>query len=346
MATSWFWHRCRLLVIPLVAVALQLVVGTATPTAFAAEQQSGPHTWNVTVGVQTPNGAISGMIFTPNHIWVKQGDTVKWTVDAQEIHTVSFGEPPPPSGGGGNLPPIVNVFQQLLPLFATPAGGSTFTGAGFYNSGLMTTVPTAAGFPDAQQTYSLTINAPVGDYMFYCLVHGPMMSQMVTVIPDTQPYPFTQQQYDVQAAQQRAKVIAQGWGAYGSTQGLTHGDTVYAGSAVESGQADVMRFMHSNTVVKVGDEVTFTNLTGDPHTVTIGSEEAIPFGGLVESGNLQDVHLGDNVSSGVFGHLFGEAAGVDLPDSVSFRFAEPGIYHFFCIFHDYQGMVGTITVVG
>lgn len=340
------WLRHRIFAVALIAVALPLVVFSATtPAAFASAQSSGPRTWHVTVGVQTANGAISGMVFTPSHIWVKHGDTVVWTVGSQEIHTVSFGAPPADTddeGAEGITNPIANALEELEEQFGTPAGGHSFTGAGYYNSGVMTTVPAASGFPGALHSYALTINAPVGDYTFYCLVHGPMMSQTVTVIASAQRYPFTQEQYNQQAARQRAEVFEQGWRAYARTQNSLPRNTVYLGSRVDSGQADVMRFIRTNTVVKVGSWVTFANNSMSPHTVTIGSEAALPFGGLIESGDLSNVRRGENVSSGLFGAAF---TGFGVPASVKFRFTQPGVYHVFCIFHDYMGMMGTITVV-
>jgi plastocyanin len=337
MRNTGFMRRGQLLVIALVAGALAFAVGTPTRAAFAAESATTvPHAWFVTVGVQTANGTISGMVFTPSQIYVKAGDTIVWTVGAKEIHTVTFGNPPAVTdneAAEGIANPIDNAFEEAGELFATPAGGGTFTGAGYYNSGLMTTVPAAAGFPHAQQQYALRIDAPVGAYTFYCLVHGRMMSQVVHVIPDGQAYPFTQADYDAQAAQQRDNVFAQGWQAFGQTNANLAKGTVSVGSSVDSGQADVMRFVRSNTSIKVGGSVTFHNTTFTPHTVTIGVEQ----GTFAQYGNLNSVHLGDNVSSGIFGAAFGQT-------SVTFRFVQPGVYHYFCMLHDYEGMVGTIIV--
>ena len=342
------WRSLRMVAVALVAVALPLVADTFAAPVSAHGSDSAPRTWHVTVGVQTPTGRVGGMIFTPSHIWVKQGDTIVWTVGSQEIHTVTFGAPPPDTDdetAEPPLPPLINAFEELEEAAFPPAGSHTFTGSGFYNSGVMTTVPAASGFPTAAQHYSLQIEAAPGDYFFYCLVHGPMMSQTVTVIPNDQAYPFTQSQYDAQAATARAKVFAQGFRAFARTEQIVGRNTVYAGSAVDSGMADVMRFVRGNTVVKAGSWVTFTNKTGDPHTITIGDENAIPGGGLLPFGNLADIEPGMNYSSGVIGSVFGQAIGVSLPDSTSFHFTHPGVYHFFCIFHDYEGMSGTITVV-
>lgn len=335
MRSTGFLRRWQWLVIAPVVAALALTMWTPSPAARAA----GSRTWHVTVGVQTANGAISGMIFTPSQIFVKRGDTIVWNVGAKEIHTVTFGAPPTDTddeGGEGIPDPLDNAFEELIEQFSTPAGGASFDGVSYYNSGIMTTVPEASGFPQAIGRYTLTINAPVGNYMFYCLVHGPMMSQVVHVIPSDQAYPFTQAQYNSQAAQQRGHVFAQGWRAYAKTVSSLARNTVSVGSSVDSGQADVMRFLHTNTTIKAGQSVTFINTTADPHTVTIGAEQ-----GILGYGDLNNVRRGDNVSSGVFGAAF---TGFGLPTSVTFRFTQPGVYHFFCVFHDYMGMVGTITV--
>lgn len=339
MRNSGFLPRSIMGVVATVGMAISLVLGTTATTAFAAEH----HTWHVTVGVQTSNGAISGMAFTPSNIFVKRGDTVVWTVGSKEIHTVSFGNPPADTdneAAEGITNPIVNNFEEVEELFGKTAGGSSFTGTGYYNSGVMTQAPAASGFPGALQHYSLTINAPVGNYTFYCLVHGPIMTEVVHVIPNSQAYPFTQHQYNEQAEHQRAAIFAQGRRAWDRTEDNLAPNTVSVGFSVDAGQADLMRFVLKNTTVEVNTPVKFTNVSMDPHTVTIGSEAAMPFGGLVPFGNLSNVKLGQNVSSGVFGAAF-----APLPTSVTFRFTQPGVYHYFCIFHDNQGMVGTITVV-
>lgn len=340
MRITRYLRHFRFLVVTMLAVALPLVVGVSMPTAAAASHR----TWFVTVGAQTSSGAFSGMVFTPKEIFVKQGDTVVWTVGSQEIHTVAFGKPPADTdneSAEGITNPIQNAFEELIELFATPAGGSSFDGKSYHNSGIMTTVPVASGFPQAIRRYSLTINAPVGNYTFYCLVHGPMMSQVVHVIPNSQAYPFTQSQYNQQAAAQRAAIFAQGRAELARTLNGLPSNVVYAGPKVSIGQADVMRFIRQNVTIKVNGTVTFINASMDPHTVTIGLEKNIPGGGLLQFGDLHNIKQGQSVSSGLFGAGF---SFLGVPKSVTFRFIQPGVYHYHCIFHDYQGMVGTITV--
>lgn len=108
-----------------------------------------------------------------------------------------------------------------------------------------------------------------------------------------------------------------------------------------AGQDNTMRNIRRNTTVKVNSSVTFTNTSMSPHTVTFGSEAALPFGGLIAHSVLSNVWLGENVRTGLFGRRF---TGFGLPTSVGFRFTEPEVYHVFCIFYDYMGMARTITV--
>lgn len=338
MRNTGFVRRYQWLVVAAVIAALALAAGAPSQAAHA----DGHTTWQVTVGVQTANGAISGMIFAPDQISVHAGDSIVWTVRSKEIHTVTFGNPPADSDDESAEPPtdpLDNGFEELIETLATPAGGASFDGVSYYNSGIMTTTPADAGFPQAIQQYALTINAPVGDYTFYCLVHGPMMSQVVHVIPDSQAYPYTQRQYDAQAKRERAQVFAQGRRAYARTLASLAPNTVSVGSSVDSGNADLMRFIRPNTAIKVGQSVTFINATADPHTVTIGAEQP----GLLPYGDPTNVRQGDNVSSGLFGAAF---TGDGLPESVTFTFTQPGVYTYYCVFHDYMGMVGTITVTG
>lgn len=131
---------------------------------------SGPiHT--ALVGLGNGFGA-SALQFLPGNITLRRGEYVIWAMpDPFEIHTVTFtsGAPPPefvqpqpqPSG-----PP-----RLLIPAnVASPAGGQSYTGQGYANSGIMTN----------GDAYALRFDAPAGTYDFLCLVH-PFMTGRITV---------------------------------------------------------------------------------------------------------------------------------------------------------------------
>src|SRR6266446_4501867 len=65
-------------------------------------------TWQVAAGAQNMDKARQVLAFLPNEIWIHAGDTVNWTVGADEIHTVTF----------------FTVGQVRLHLFAGPPGRS------------------------------------------------------------------------------------------------------------------------------------------------------------------------------------------------------------------------------
>jgi len=110
------------------------------------------------------NFGVSADVFVPGNVTVKRGDSVVWYwPDPFNVHTVTFssGTTPPdliqprpqPSG-----PPQL-VFPANV---ASPAGGGTYTGQGYVNSGLLT----------GNASYALTIDAPPGTYTYYCIIHG------------------------------------------------------------------------------------------------------------------------------------------------------------------------------
>ena len=46
--------------------------------------------WHATVGAQGPEKGHQALAFLPNEIWIHAGDSITWTFDADEIHTVTF----------------------------------------------------------------------------------------------------------------------------------------------------------------------------------------------------------------------------------------------------------------
>lgn len=115
---------------------------------------------------------VSALRFLPGDITVRRGDTVVWSVaDPFEIHTVTFtsGQPDPafidvrPQPQG---PPILAIPANV----AGPVGGTSYTGQGYVNSGVL---PYGG-------SYALTFDAPPGKYEYLCIVH-PFMRATVTV---------------------------------------------------------------------------------------------------------------------------------------------------------------------
>ena len=122
------------------------------------------------VGVGNAFGA-SALAFINGDRTVNRGDTMVWTnTDPFEIHTVTF-------TSGGKLPDFVTPQPQSSgpPLLVIPANvvaptGDTYTGTGFFNSGILS----------AGSSFAAKIDAPAGAYDYFCVVH-PWMKGTITV---------------------------------------------------------------------------------------------------------------------------------------------------------------------
>jgi len=152
----------------LAAMLVPALTGAAIGRAAvsqAAAAPTTPTTYTVSAGFGDRGGAAN--VFAPRVVEVYTGDTVKWKIGgALEPHTVSFGPrslldklanaiiTPVPQKAG---PPLIAFNSRA----ALPTMGSTYSGTGFANSGLM------AG---KGKSWSLTFTTP-GTYHYYCLIH-------------------------------------------------------------------------------------------------------------------------------------------------------------------------------
>jgi plastocyanin len=307
---------------------VSLLVLALVPTSASAAQ-----TWKVAVGAQTPDKGVQANAFFNNDITVDVGDTVVWSSSVGEIHTVTFlsGGPRPDliiSGPGGQL--------QVNPDVLLPAGGPSYDGAGYINSGV---VP-EPGL--GKNPFGLTFTQ-TGTFSYVCLVH-PEMTGTVHVAPANTPYPTTQADYDRQSQVLRAQVLGQGRtldGQARATAAQAGPTNVTLGIGDDLGSLAVMRMTPEQRVVHVGDTVTWTNHDPEtPHTVTFGTE---PAGGLLAafapSGSTTLSAPGQSVNSGFIG------AGLPFGTQFQVTFTGAGTYSYICALHDDMGMKGTIIVV-
>ena len=327
---------------------LCLTIGlTAAPLAQAQ--------WRATVGAQNHDMGRQALAFLPNEIWIHAGDSITWTFDADEIHTVTFlvtGEirPPFPVGCPPGPPPGI-----------TP-DGSSFDGTHCVNAG-----PSVGG-----QTY--TVNFPIaGNFKLVCLVHQDMTGT-VHVLDPSLPLPHNQAFYDDQAADTRHALLADtdhGGGhddgnhaqagsnrSHPSTHGVTAGVGETSTTAGGHQTLSVVRFMHSRTVIHVGETVEWDNADPvTPHTITFGADpdNPIPPSGSVPITTDADgaLHasigsLADRVHSGFIMAEAQENIGLaQAPLGVTrFRvtFTHAGVFPYQCALHDNLGMMGQVVV--
>jgi len=331
-----------------------LVAGFAAPALAEA-----PTTFTVLAGGESaPENLVEVNAFLPGDVTVNVGDTVTWEIEG--FHTVTFpgpGAPPPfivPAPAGGPSPLMLN------PDAVNPAGGSTYDGTEMASSGnpaLLGGPPPEGGEdagPPPPAPYSLTFTK-AGTFSYVCLVH-PEMVGTVTV-QESGDLPMVAEDVSAAGMAQRDELI-QGVIAKEAAANANPAQPVMAG--VRSGLAESLHFGPNNLTVNVGDTVTWTTDTQDPHTVTflsgadplqdiivqpqdngpplffLGPQVAQPMGGREYDGT-------GIVNSGLLS-TYPMAPGQPAPYSFQLTFTAPGTYSYYCVIHGPM-MSGTITVL-
>ena len=253
--------------------------------------------WNAKVGAETPGMGRQALAFLPNELWIHSGDSVTWTFNSDEIHTVSF-----------------LVVGQTFPSFAmgcpNPPGPPFFVGsASFDGSTCVTTPPSVKGNP----TFTVTFPTS-GNYKVQCLVHN-TMNGVVHVLDPSVALPHNQAFYDQEAADEERNLLTDKDHATSSgmddmsmghasasvsirvlaannrlTAGskklsASSGDSVSANAHVTAGVGEIastpgglqtdslVRFVKGKITIHVGDTVEWNNSDPEePHTITFGSE--------------------------------------------------------------------------
>jgi plastocyanin len=293
--------------------------------------------WKVQVGVQTEDKGTQILAYLPNEIWIHTGDSITWTVATDEPHTVTF----------LTAGQVRNPYTVGCPGTATSGGDED--GSSCVNSGVL-----ANG-----QGFSVTFPKP-GNYKLVCLVHANMTS-VVHVLDSSLSLPHYQDFYDDQAADAKKALSSSTEHAMhhdddSSPLGVTAGVGEIAATGGGSNTLSVMRFMHQDKVVHVGETVEWTNSDPvTPHTITFGAEPANP---MPPSANVTvdpdgarhaTVSLpSDIVHSGFIVASPQDRVGLaQSPAGVTrFRvtFTKPGVFKYKCVLHDNLGMLGEVTV--
>lgn len=301
-------------------------------SAFSAQ-------WQAKAGAQSSDKGLQALAFLPNEIWINEGDSITWTFEVDEIHTITF----------------LTAGQTRLP-FQVGCPGFSASGAVFDGSTCVTTPPSTSG-----QTFTIVFPTK-GNYKLTCLVHQDMTG-VVHVLAASAPLPHDQAYYDEQSDREAKDLL--------SAEGLSghhHDDedsaptiTVGAGKVVASGgghqTVSLMRFIDSELVIHAGDTVEWTNRDPiTPHTITFGVEPANPIPpssnvGVDADGALHATisSTSDSVHSGFIASAPQERIGLPMAPlgKTRFRitFTAAGVYPYICALHDILGMTGKIVVV-
>lgn len=279
----------------------------------STQEYSQPRTWQAIVGVENVNHTTQGLIILPLAFWINRGDTLVWTANAGDMHTVTFLPP------GEKLPPFTGSSDQIHRV-----GGDTYNGEGYFNSGLMSSLPEM----NMPTTYALTFDV-TGDFIYYCLLHHTMFA-LVHVRPEGTPYPFSQEEYNNMIEQEAPAILRDGEKRTEFAE--QHASNTHVILGIGDGLASIMRFFPSDIVIPLGATITFANLdAGNPHTATFGPT---PEHAGEVYGDPNDFQ-GQPLSSGLL--LFGQKF------RVTFNLA--GEFPFRCLLHSFLGMKQTITVL-
>lgn len=323
-----------------VLAAVVLLTVAVGPLSAVSAEAAGAVDWQATVGYQSKSMAIQENFFFPNNLTVDVGDSITWNLKSAEFHTISF-----LSGASPASYPLVLMTPSgpsFNPAVAAPSGGTSYSGSGFLNSGIL-------GF-GPQKSFKVTFTK-AGSYEYDCLVHSTMKG-WVHVQPAGTAYPHTQDFYNAKARQSEAKATREGYGliALGLAKamwGETGQVTAGIGQLFSTGSIAVMRFLPHLDVVSVGQTVTWTNRDPEtPHTVTFNLNFADPLAAFFPSANVTPGAGGgsatmsattDQVNSGVLGLI--------APTTFHVKFTSPGLYQYHCELHDQLGMTGAVLVV-
>lgn len=323
-----------IMIVPLVAVALAL---TVVPPASAHR------TWTVIAGGGTRDLAIVANAFYPNTIEVASGDTVVWQF--QGFHTVSFlsGEKP--------LPPEVREGDKTYfnPKVFFPAGGKTYDGTGYVNSGVPPLDPKAPPLK-----YSLTFTKP-GTYQYFCLIHPGMVGNVTVKDTGVKGSPTAALRAGRRA---QAATVRTGQSVFNASKVGKAGATVSISLLGDPNSGwSALRFTPRPVVISQGMTVTWR--MADPfeiHTVTFLGGEKVPDFVLVEpqQGGPPKLQINPKAAAPAgtktySGTGFANSGilvppGAPGPTSYSLTFTKPGTYEYICIVHVAEGMRSTIIV--
>lgn len=324
---------CRLRAI----LAAGLIAGLILSASFAATAQAAS-TLNVGIGVGA--GTVAGNVYVPGDLTILVGDSVKWTTESDEPHSVTFGNgpagvPPPnwPAAGytGTNPPP---------PGIGALTG--TYNGTGFLNTELL--------WKGSSATVTFTA---AGTFPFICQIH-PGMAGTVNVVASGAT--TTQADADAKAALTRTAIL-------GAVDGVEVAQTAQVSETKRSdgtslwniftnsqqdpapqpgggtGFLELLRFVPPSLDIQAGDTVKWNALA--VHTVTFPATAQDPttINPFTTPATTNAVYDGASLYNSAL-----LAAGPGVPTTYSLTFPDAGTFNYVCALHQFLGQTGTINV--
>jgi plastocyanin len=308
--------------------------------------------WQAALGAESQDQGRQAMAFLPTELWIHTGDSIEWTSQTHEGHTVTFLKQ---TGTGASAAGTSRPSNAAGCTGGTQGGmnPTTLSGSAFDGSTCVHSGAFANG-----ATYTVTFpNA--GNFKFVCLIHRDMTG-VVHVLNPAEALPHDQSFYTAEAASEARNLVTgaiQLPGAQGgaSTNQVTTDPGKLVAQAGGKGYLAVMRFLPQKIHVHVGDTVEWINASpSEPHTITfVGALPEPPAGALVGVSPDADgarhgtlFSTADQFNSGLIAaSLQDQTVQTALGTTrVRVTFQSPGTYDYFCALHDELGMVGEVVV--
>jgi plastocyanin len=313
-------------------VAVAAPVQAATPRAVAA-----PTEVSLVAGVNDPKDPnIAVLEFLPEKVKVATGTNVTWDIAGPEPHSVTFVPP------GTTVPPSTESDPSLFD--PTPAT-APYDGTTLVNSGVL-----PLGETSQVQKFSMSFGK-TGTYAYYCVLH-PNMVGSITVTGDTQD---SQQKITKTGNQEKAKYFKEGEAAKKKltaakpkqTKNSDGSSTYSVEMGATTAHTDVLAFAPTPRNAKTGDQVTFVNNSGAPHTASFGGE-LVPT--VPTADNVVQPQPGPSpqaLAQGVYlntGWLPPKTKGGPPAAARSYTYSvpAPGKYQYVCVLHLPSGMAAEI----
>jgi plastocyanin len=307
--------------------------------SVSAQNVAAATTLNVGVGVGT--GTVSGNAYMAGDVTILVGDSINWTWESDEPHSVTFGngpadEPPdewPVAGLTGTVPPPPGTANLT----------GTYAGTGFLNTGLLWKGSTA--------TVQFTA---AGTLPYICVIH-PGMAGVVNVVASGTT--TTQAEIDTKSTQTRDALLGAVAGLQATAEAAVSETERSDGTSLWSiftsaktdpapqagggtGYLELLRFIPASLQIEEGDTVRWT--APSVHTVTFlaaGQDPSSvdPFGTPPAGGTTYD---GTSLyHSGLLG-----IPAPGAPSTYELTFPDAGSFGYICALHIFLGQTGQIEV--
>jgi plastocyanin len=318
-------------------LAAGLVTGLLASAGLAPSVQAAS-TLNVGIGVGA--GGVAGNVYVPGDVTILVGDSVKWTTESDEPHSVTFGTGPagvpppnwPAAGFTGTNPPPPGVGALT----------GTYAGTGFLNTELL--------WKGSSATVTFTA---AGAFPFICQIHPGMAGTVNAVATGTT---TTQAEADAKATLTRTAIL-------GAVAGVEAAQTAQVSETTRSdgtslwniftnsqqdpapqpgggtGFLELMRFVPPSLDIEAGDTVKWTAL--GVHTVTFPAtgQDPATINPFTAPATTNAVYDGTSLYNSAL-----LAAGPGVPTTFSLTFPDAGTFNYVCALHLFLGQTGTIVV--